>query len=373
MSIVLNIGIILSFFLAILLFSKKDKTLTDNILSVWLASIGVHLTGYFLKYNGYWEVYPHLIGITTPLPFLYGPFLYLYLGYSIQKSSTLKPIDYLHFAPAILSYMYMIPFYFFYSEEEKVKVDKGLIDDFSVFSTILLIGFMVSGLTYSVISYRKLVQRQKMVLDNFSYENRINLNWLRYSIIAIGFVFITAAIVSILREALGFEFPFNADILFYSIIVGFVVFVGYSGIRQQDLFSSTIKNEQELVNTESEYKKSGLKADLAIAKHKELLDVMENEKPYLNPKLTLNELSQRLEMSSNNMSQLINQYEHVNFYDFVNKYRVEEFISRAQSNTNFSILAHALDSGFNSKSSFNTVFKKLKSETPSRFLAGLKK
>ena len=100
---------------------------------------------------------------------------------------------------------------------------------------------------------------------------------------------------------------------------------------------------------------------------------MENEKPYLNAKLTLNELSQRLEMSSNNMSQLINQYEQVNFYDFVNKYRVEEFISRAQSNSSFSILAHALDSGFNSKSSFNTVFKKLKSETPSQFLAVLKK
>ena len=51
----------------------------------------------------------------------------------------------------------------------------------------------------------------------------------------------------------------------------------------------------------------------------------------------------------------------------------EEFIQRAQSNPDFSILAHALDSGFNSKSSFNTVFKKLKSETPSQFLSGLKK
>ena len=109
-----------------------------------------------------------------------------------------------------------------------------------------------------------------------------------------------------------------------------------------------------------------------MAKHKELLQVMENEKPYLNPKLTLNELSQRLDMSSNNMSQLINQYEQVNFYDFVNKYRVEEFISRARSNTNFSILAHALDAGFNSKSSFNSIFKKFKSETPSQFLARLK-
>ncbi|MGQ7868528.1 helix-turn-helix domain-containing protein [Sunxiuqinia sp. sy24] len=373
MSTVLNIGIVLSFFLSILLFAKDNKALTDNILSLWLVTIGIHLTGYYINYNGYWELYPHLIGITTPLPFLYGPFLYLYLVYSIRRSSHLKPIDYLHYAPALLSYLYMMPFYFFYSAEEKVAVDKGLINDYSVFSTVLLIGFLVSGIGYSIISYRKLLQHKKMVLDNFSYDSGISLNWLKYAIVAIGLVFITAAIVLVLREAIGFEFPFNADILFYSIIVGFVVFVGYSGIRQEGLFLNTINNEKELVTAGSEYKKSGLKTETAIEKHKELLHLMEAEKPYLNPKLTLNELSLRLEMSANNMSQLINQYEHVNFYDFVNKYRVEEFITRAQSNTDFSLLAHALDSGFNSKSSFNTVFKKLKLETPSQYLANLNK
>jgi len=373
MSIVLNIGIVLSFFLAILLFAKKDKTLTDNILSFWLFTIGIHLTASFLYYNGYWEIYPHLIGITAPFPLFYGPFLYLYLIYSIKKSNRLKRTDYLHFVPVVFSYLYMIPFYFFYSVDEKVKVDKGLIDDYSVFSTMLLVGFIVSGLAYSIISYSKLIQRKKLVFDNFSYDKRISLSWLKFSILGIGLVFSTGTIVIIFRELVGFEFPFNADILFYSIIVGFVVFVGYSGIRQQDLFSNSVNNEKELINTESEYKKSGLKTGIAITKHKELLHLMEIEKPYLNPRLTLNELSSQLGMSSNNMSQLINQYEHINFYDFVNKYRVEEFLNRAQNNKNFSLLAHALDSGFNSKSSFNSIFKKLKSETPSQYLAKTKK
>ncbi len=373
MSIVLNIGIVLSFFLAILLFAKKDKALTDNILSFWLVAIGIHLTGSYLYFNGYWELYPHLIGITAPLPLFYGPFLYLYLIYSIKKSNRLKATDYLHFVPVLFSYLYMVPFYFFYSADEKVKVDKGLIDDFGLFSTLLLIGIIVSGLAYSVISYRKLLLRKRLVLDNFSFENHISLNWLKFSILGIGLVFITAAILILFREVAGFEFPFNADILIYSIIVGFVVFVGYSGIRQQDLFSNTVKNEEELVHTESEYKKSGLKTNIAISKHKELLDFMVAEKPYLNPRLTLNELSQQIDMSSNNMSQLINQYEHVNFYDFVNKYRVEEFITKAKKNKDFSLLANALDSGFNSKSSFNSIFKKLKSETPSQYLAKTKK
>lgn len=369
MVFVLNIGIVLSFFLGILLFSKKDKVLTDNILSVWLIAIGIHLAGYFLNYKGYWEIYPHLIGITAPFPFLYGPFLYLYILYSIKSKKRLRKTDYLHFAPALISYLYMMPFYFLYSAGEKVQVDKGLVNDFSVFSNILLIGFILSGISYSVLSYLKLRQREKVVEENFSYSNRINMNWLRYAILGIVSVFITAAVVTVFREVLGFQFPFNADILFYSIIVSFVVFVGFSGIRQQDLFSTTTLNDEELVKSESAYRKSSLKTDVAEMKHRELLELMKNEKPYLNPKLTLSELALSLSVSPNHLSQIINQYEKVNFHDFVNKYRIEEFIIRARTNKQFSILAHALDSGFNSKSSFNGVFKKFKSVTPSHYIA----
>jgi len=372
MIIVLNIGIVLSFFLGILLFSKKDKVLTDNILSLWLVTIGIHLTGYFLNYKGYWDIYPHLIGITAPLPFLYGPFLYLYVLYSIKSKNQLQKLDYLHFAPALISYLYMIPFYFFYSAEEKVKVDKGVINDFSVFSYIILIGFIISGIGYSVLSYRKLVKREKLVEENFSNSNRINLSWLRFAILGIISVFITVALVSVFRELLSFQFPFNADILFYSIIVSFVVYIGYSGIRQQDLFKNTAIKEEELVKTESEYKKSSLKLDVATKKHDELLELMKEEKPFLNPKLTLTELAQSLSISNNHLSQIINQYQEVNFHDFVNKYRVEEFIQNAQSNKSFSLLGHAFDSGFNSKSTFNSVFKKFKSVTPSQYITNLK-
>jgi len=369
MAFILNVGIVLSFFLGILLFSKKDKVLTDTLLSIWLVVIGIHLTSSFIYFKGFWDIYPHLIGITAPLPFLYGPFLYLYVVYSIKKKKHLQKTDYLHFAPALISYLYMIPFYFFYSAEEKVQVDKGLVDDFGVFSTIMLIGFIVSGIAYSVVSYRKLIYREKVVEENFSNSKRINMSWLRYSILGIVSVFISAALVLIFREVLGFQFPFTADILFYSIIVVFVVYVGYSGIRQQHLFSNTAINEEELVKTESEYKKSSLKLNVATKKHKELLVLMKEEKPFLNPKLTLTELAESLSISNNHLSQIINQYEQVNFHDFVNNYRVEEFIQKAQSNKNFSLLGHAFDSGFNSKSTFNTVFKKFKSVTPSQYIA----
>ncbi|WP_242121121.1 helix-turn-helix domain-containing protein [Aestuariivivens sediminicola] len=374
MSFVLNIGIVLSIFLGILLFSKKNKVLTDNLLAVWLFVIGIHLTGYFLFYKGYWEIYPNLTGVTAPLPFLYGPFLYLYVLYSIKSESSLRKIDYLHFAPTLMSYLLMSHFFFFYSPNEKVQVYQGTIDDYNgTLATIMLVGFIISGITYTILAYRNLVKREKVVKENFSDTTRINLKWLRYTIIGIGLFFIVGTIVSILREVIGFQFPFNADILFYSVLVGFIVFVGYSGIRQQDLFTSTNIKERELVKTESEYKKSSLKVEVANNKHQELLDFMEREKPYLNNKLTISDLAEELSLSTNHLSQIINQHEQVNFHDFINKYRVEEFIIKAQKDTSFSLLGLAYDSGFNSKSTFNTVFKKFKSVTPSQYIAKLKK
>lgn len=369
MVFVLNIGIVLSFFLGILLFSKKDKVLTDNILSLWLFVIGIHLTGYFLNYKGYWDIYPHLIGVTAPFPLLYGPFLYLYVQYSLKSKKHIQKRDYIHFAPALVSYLFMMPFYFTYSAEEKIQVDKGLINDYSIFSSILLISFIISGITYAILAYRMLLKRHKIVEDNYSYSNRIDMNWLRFAIIGIGLVFITAAVVITFREMLGFKFPFNADILFYSIIVSFVVFIGYSGIRQQDLFSNTIKNEDDLIQMENEYKKPGLNQEIAIKKHRELLELMENEKPYLNASLTIFDLSKEMDMNVRELSILINHNLNQHFFDFVNEYRIQKAMEILQNpdKKKLTILEILYDVGFNSKSSFNTAFKKYTQQTPTEF------
>jgi len=371
MTIVLNIGIILSVFLSLLLFSKKNKSLTDNLLAILLLFIGLNLTGYYLSYSGYWTRYPHLTGITAPVPLLFGPLLLLYVKYSIKISPKLSTKDVLHFLPVAIAYVGMVPFFLF-SPEKKQLIDSGAIQDYKLFSSVLLAACILSGLIYAYYSFRLLTKRKKIVAQNYSNDERINLNWLRISIFGIGGVFIAAAIVSVIEMFTNYVFPFTADIIFYSILVGFVVYVGYSGIRQQNLFSASAEDEIVREDTNQGYQKSGLKSEIAAQKHEELLTLMKSQKPYLNPRLTLSELAQMLEISPNHLSQIINQHEKVNFHDFINHYRVEEFISRAEANQQFSILAHALDSGFNSKSSFNNVFKKHTSKTPSQYLKTVK-
>jgi AraC-like DNA-binding protein len=374
MNTIFTIGIFLSFFLSLLLAAKKQKYLPDIILAIWLSIIGIHLTSYYLYSLDYWTKYPHLVGVTLPVPLLHGPMLFLYTLYSLRDEKSLRKVDYLHFAPALLAWLYMCRFYFFYSAQEKIMVDKGLVDDFAVFSVIALVAFIISGLVYPVLAYRWIEKYNRLINDNFSYDNRISLTWLKYCIYGTGLLYLTVAVVYFFKDGIGIEFPFNADFIFYIMIVIFVISIGFFGIRHQNIFTEDSSEKKvQLVQSklDGEYKKSGLKPEVAEDVHQKLLDLMEAEKSYTNPKLTLSDLATSLNVSANHLSQIINQNEKMNFHDFVNKYRVEEFIQNASTNRNFSILAHALDAGFNSKSSFNNVFKKHKGITPSKYMNSL--
>ena len=96
---------------------------------------------------------------------------------------------------------------------------------------------------------------------------------------------------------------------------------------------------------------------------------MDIEKPYLNADISLPELSERMNIPSHHLSRVINEKLNMNFFDFINQYRVEEVKSRIQDQqyVHLSILGIAFDSGFNTKSAFNRVFKKMTGMTPSEF------
>lgn len=374
MNTVFIIGIFLSLFLSILALGKKQKSLPDIILAIWLFIIALHLTNYYLYSLDYWSRYPHLIGVMLPLPLFHGPMLYLYTLHSLRPDRSLRKKDYLHFLPAMATWIYMIPFYFFYTIEEKILVDTGQVDDSGIFSIIMIVAFIISGLTYPILAFRKLTTYKQVVEDNFSNDSRISLDWLKFWIYGVGLLYLTVAAISMLEGGLGVVFPFNTDFIVYILLVFYVICIGYFGIRHQDIFTVGETNQPvSLVqsNSQGEYRKSGLKQEIAVTVHENLQEYMLSKKPHLNPKLTLSELANGMDVTPNHLSQIINQYEKVNFHDFINGYRVEEFIERASANQAYSILSHAYDAGFNSKSTFNNVFKKLKGVTPSRYMSDL--
>ena len=138
MSTVFTIGIFLSIFLAALLLSKRNKAMSDNILAIFMGAIAIYMGNYYLKYLGYWETHPHLVGTTHPFPLLFGPLLYLYVEFSLRSEQRWKWTDWMHFLPFIISYLLMIPFLFGTSAQEKILSDNQDFDsDYQLFLSLL--------------------------------------------------------------------------------------------------------------------------------------------------------------------------------------------------------------------------------------------
>lgn len=372
MNTIFTIGIFLSLFLATLLLTKRDKTLSDNILAAWMGAMAVYLASYYLKHLGYWEVYPHLVGITHPFPLLFGPLLYLYVEFSLRAEQRWKWSDWMHFLPFVVCYLFMIPFLFGSSAEEKLLSDSLDFDSgYRLFFIASFIAFIISGLLYPFLAFKKTITYQQMLDDNFAYKEEISLTWLKSLIIGLLCIFFVVILVVVLNLGFGVQFGFNSDLISYIFIVAFISVLGFMGIRHQGIFTEKRKSKQAIVEVKSvSYQKSGLKRGDADDLHEKLLLLMQTEKPYLEPKLSLGQLADKLGITSNNLSQVINQCEEKNFYDFVNGYRVNEFIALASSpeNRNMNLLGIAFDAGFNSKSSFNQVFKKSTGKTPREYL-----
>lgn len=364
-------GIILAFFFSLLLLSKKDKSQADYILLAWLCFSGLHILGFFSIYSKIEGLDPSYRSLGFSLPLVHGPFLYLY---TIQNTSSIKfkAKRLLHFLPFFLSILLFSRFHFFTLEEKNIVfLNKG-----KGFETELLlnqIAITSSGVFYTIISLIKLLKYRKNMLNQFSNTEKINFNWLLYMIFWIMAIWVIVLFVK--NENMIFAFASM-----------FVLWIGYFGTKQVKVFSqntideydenlilkSDEKPESEVFSNSTyiKYQKSLLSENEANEIHNNLINLLKDQKPYKNPELTLNQLAQMLNIHPNHLSQVINTKENKNFYELINERRIIEFIelSKQPIIQQYTMLALAMDCGFNSKASFNRNFKSYTGLTPRDFL-----
>ena len=145
-------------------------------------------------------------------------------------------------------------------------------------------------------------------------------------------------------------------------------------IEKQIISSGLISFKKEESNKIQE-ETSNLLDEVEITKYKLVLDrFIKNNKPYLNSKLSLKELGNNIKLHPNKLSWLLNAEYDKNFNDFINQYRLNHFMMIALDPKfkHITILGLAYDSGFNSKSVFNTYFKKVEGVTPSQWIKSQK-
>ncbi|MCP4457827.1 MAG: helix-turn-helix transcriptional regulator [Cytophagales bacterium] len=164
---------------------------------------------------------------------------------------------------------------------------------------------------------------------------------------------------------------FKTEDFIYVALTVFIFLIGYFGSRQGAIFTDNRESEEgsDKRSDKGKYEKSTLTKDKSKEFLRTLKVLMDTEKPYLETKISLKDISERLKIHPNHLSQVINEELNINLYDFVNGYRVEEFKKRLTEDESrkFTLLAHAYDSGYSSKSSFNEVFKKFTGLTPSQY------
>lgn len=379
-------GIAITIFLVFILSGKKNKSTADTILLLWLSFAGLHLLLYYLYITANYIKFPYLLGLEIPLPLVHGPFLYLYTSaLTSQKNS--KKIQFLHFTPFALALFSLLPFITL-SSPEKIEVYRQGGKGYELLVNIIFGAVIASGILYTILSLQKLARHRRVLPNQFSYTEKINLNWLTYLIIGSGIIWLLVI--------------FSNDTYIFSAVAIYLLFIGYFGIKQVGIFtnktpetgSETFNNlvteagninlgttsvTDEVVAAEPDtenskeyvkYEKSKLRKEEIDTIHLQLSELMQTGKFYKNPELSLTNVAQKINVHPNTLSQVINTVEQKNFYDYINLQRINEFkrLVTLPENQKFTLLSLAFECGFNSKTSFNRNFKKVTGLSPTEYL-----
>lgn len=355
MNTVINTGALVSLYLSILIITKKRANAADRILFLFFLLNSLIFFICFLSYEyGLEDLQFFLINIdllSTPLWFLY--IYYLITG---EKVTFRKII--VHFIPYVVSFIYLSFLVLTMDIKEfDLVIYLPILKQPPLLGIVSILELIITPF-YSTLSIILLLKHKKSVPNLYSYTKGVDLKWARTFVVLnmIGWVFIY------------FPYFINGD---DSMLLGvflnglLILYLGFFVIRQTTLFIPLAEEKSV-----EKYNKSALTVSLLKEYKIRLIDYVIEEKPFLDNELNINKLSEMVGISSHNLSQVLSSEIGKSFYDFINTYRVEEFkrVVKQDSSRNFTLLAIAMDCGFNSKSSFNRIFKNITGITPTAYL-----
>jgi len=358
-------------FFAVLLLQKKPKALHDKILFYWLIYLGLFTAFYAFTFHEIFFQIQHISSFIISLFLLHGPFLYLYVESLTSCKKRLTKSDLIHFIPFISFFLYLSISLWFPEYSLRIRLDHVTIDVKPPFEfVIFLLITAFSGPVYFIASFLKFKNINISILNNFSTTEEINLDWLKTLVYIFGIIWSALIVIAVIHHIFHYaSMAFCTDGLFLS-LSAFIILVGYFGLRQKEIFTRFAKEDHVLlVDQKAKYQSMNLSEIEFSDFIGRINHTMEHEKPFLNPDITLPELASLVDIPSYQLSRVINEKFGCNFFDFINGYRVNEVKRKLNDPafSNLSLLGIAYDSGFNSKSAFNRIFKKMTGLTPSEY------
>jgi AraC-like DNA-binding protein len=375
-------GVIQAVVLAgILFFHPKSDKSVNVFLSLHVLTISLFMLMPVVEYLFSWQSIIYEI----PFHFLIGPFLYLYVR-SFKEKIVLRKV-WMHF---ILFVIMMILMLFYYLPWARSFPSSGKAPAEVLLAPVTYALVIVRNLQlifYYFLARRELRSYQKSIHHLYSETGRVNLNWVNW--LLNGYLMLIITIIALVYFVVNYPEKFSLFILVNTaIITPYIYVLTAKGIGQPTLWQmmpdkTKAKIEKEInevavmesTKPGTEHQQTGTVA-LPDPKIKEIVSaivaLMEGGRVYQEPELTLQNLADKLRVPSYQVSQAINAGMKKNFYDLINGYRVQEAkrLLLDSKNKNFTILSVGFEAGFNSKTTFNTVFKKFTGVTPSEFRSG---
>ena len=361
---VLYIGIAQSIFGGLVIATRRPQSLADRYLSAWLFLIGLEMILALLQLT-WLDHLPYQIPFLV-VPFVYGPFLYLYVRTLISEAPRWRWWDLLHFGPFIL--FLGLAFLFRTSPDESVSLPIWA-HPTRIARIIYELLIFCSFTTYSILSYILLTHHRKVIREEFSYSSsKITLTWLLFISITVyasyALTFLSAGI-----QMLVIKLPFDPKIFSFTGLTLFSYAFSFYGHRQAGIYREKSPEKTPDIGT-SKYAKSGLHPEDLRRLAQAMDTLMETRQLYLHPELSLAEVAEELQVPRHHLTQALNTEIGRNFYTYINELRVKIFMEKVVDprNKDYTFLSIAYDCGFNSKSTFNSVFKRITGFTPSEYL-----
>jgi len=388
--IILYLGTVQGILLSIFLFSIKSNKISNRLLGLLTISWGIIIGSFALQSEGLYVKFPHLLKVISQLLLLLFPLLYLQVKYLISDHNRFNPRDLIHFIPWALMILLNFDFYIS-SGEEKLSLIHNDILYYKVVKIIADEVIALQGVVYSIVALKMLSKYEQKIKNYLSNIDKMILK-VQYLGISLSLFAWIIGIVSIHLEYFHIDIHIDLFIFVYLTLVLIIYIISYAALKSPEIFKldesqlnvvfRKSKGNFNSVNSKSivddvvseihDEKTIEEPEDPMIEKiNTDLLNYIEKEKPYLNPELSLQELADNLEAKRHLLSNVINQKHNKNFYEFINQYRIEEVKSMLTDpeNKHLKLISIAYDAGFNSKASFNRIFKQMTNMTPSQFIS----
>jgi AraC-like DNA-binding protein len=356
LSILLFIGAAQGLLLSGALFSLHRGNRTANrILAVLLFSFSFFIFSHATKH---YHVQPpnagNHRGFFHAFFFIFAPLMYFYSKALTQCNFKFSLKNSLHFIPFFAGFIAVLFFGYVFKQKDILLYSNRI---FLVLITIQMVIYLICML---IILHR----HKKNIQNTYSSLEKINLRWLKFFIISQTVIWPVAFFIDTHKHE-SYEMGYM-----WLLVSIFMYIIGYFGIRQPEIFSGELQEEQlSSQRGKKKYEKSALSPEQAETILQRLQALMQSSKPYLVPTLTLPSLSKQMNVSPHHLSQIINERLSQNYFEFINSFRVKEAkrLLKDPGNQHLTLAAIGFEAGFNSVSSFNSIFKKITSLTPSEY------